>query len=186
MREDGAEEEPPGALLLFGCRHIGKDLPLPEEVGEDPAHADVVVPDSLIGEREVAFRGEPPPMPGGPAPSACRLRRKVIDDGVAPGIADDVQVGISVHDAQQVLLGIPAVAEDYDAPLCGEAGHGLPHHGSRQLQLGLLLPPHAVAKGDCQVRDLAPPPYRDAEHEADEAVPIEVAAAVMRGMVEEL
>lgn len=99
MREDGAEEEPPGALLLFGCRHIGKDLPLPEEVGEDPAHADVIVPDSLIGEREVPFRGEPLPMPGWSAPPACGLWRKVIDNGILPGVADDVQVGVFVQKA---------------------------------------------------------------------------------------
>ena len=69
--EDGAEEELPGALPLPGCRYIGKDL-LPEDVGEDSAHADVTAPNPFIGEREVAFRGEPPPMPGWPAPPGAR------------------------------------------------------------------------------------------------------------------
>lgn len=41
-------------------------------------------------------------------------------------------------------------------------------------------------RGDCQVRDLALPPHWDAEHEADEAVAIQVAAAIVCSMVEEL
>lgn len=70
---------------------------------------------------KVAFCGEPLPIFCRPALSARRLWCNVVD-----GIADDVQIGVIVRHAWQILLGIPAVAEDYDAPLRGKTGHGLP------------------------------------------------------------
>ena len=106
--ENSAEKQTSGALCFIRYRHIGKDFPLPEEVGEHLAHANVIIPNLFLRKGEICLYGQASPMFGRPALFACRLRCKVINNRVIPGIADNIQVGILIHDTHQVFFGIPA------------------------------------------------------------------------------
>ena len=118
--------------------------------------------------------------------SAGRGRRKVIDDRVRPCIADQVKVFIVVYYGHQVLFYIPAVTKDDDIFLIPEFRHHLPDHGSGKLQFGaFFFPPHAVARRDGEVGYPVFIPYRDAEHNTDKTVPIQIIGAIMCSMVEQ-
>ena len=122
-----------------------------------------------------------------PALPARRGRREVIDDRVRPRIADQVKVFIVVYYGHQVLFYIPAVTKDDDIFLIPEFRHYLPDHGSGKLQFGsLIFAPHAVSKRDGKVRYPVFIPYRDAEHNTDKTMPIQIIGAIMCRMVEQL
>ena len=123
-------------------------------------------------------------MFGRPALFACRLRCKVINNRVIPSIADNIQVGILIHDTHQVFFGIPAVAQDDNISLCRKLRHNLPYHGCRQFQLGYFLFPHTVSQGNCQIDNPLFPPYQNTKHKADKTMPVEVIGTIMCGMVE--
>lgn len=109
VRENRAEKQTPGSLCFFRGCHIGRHFPLSEEIGEDPAHANIITPNFFVGKNEIFFRGKTSSMFGRPASFSRRLWRKVIKDGVMPGIADHIQIRILVYDTRQLFFCIPAV-----------------------------------------------------------------------------
>ena len=104
MREDGTEEQTPGSLCFFKGRYIGKHFPLSEEIGENPAHANIIIPNFFIGKSEILFRGKASSMFGKPASFSRRLWCKVIKDGVMHSIADHIQIRILVYDTCQIFF----------------------------------------------------------------------------------
>jgi len=53
FRKNGAEKQPSGGAFLFcGC-HVGKDFPVTEDVGENPAYTDVIITNLIIGKSKI-------------------------------------------------------------------------------------------------------------------------------------
>ncbi len=120
-----------------------------------------------------------------PAPFSGRLRGKVIKDRVIPCIPNQAKVLVFIHDRNQIPFCVAAVTQEDDIFLFRQLRHDLPYHGSGKFQLGLFFLPHPVGKRQCLANNSVFVSHWHAEHDAYKAVPIKVAAAMMRGMVEE-
>ena len=120
------------------------------------------------------------------APFAGPLRCKVVNDRVRPCIADQVKIWIFVYNAYQIFLCISAVTKNDHVFLRSKDGHYLAYHGSCKFQFGFFFLPYTVSERDRKIDDPSIFPDRNAKHNADKTVSIQIIGTIVCRMVKKL